>query len=67
MTRIEGIERANLLTQIFSADSLEKVKSAKRKWEEYLEKHPDDLEIVGYGEMLIMLESAFYLLAKSQK
>lgn len=54
-------ERAKLLKDMQSSDlrTLEQVKEVRRRVRAWLQEHPDDQEVIGTNEGLVMLELSF--------
>lgn len=55
---MENVEREQLRQLILRAKTLDEVKEARKKLAAWLKRHPDDKQLLGEGESLVMLESA---------
>mgnify|MGYP001489714293 CR=1 FL=1 len=60
LTSDEELERAELRRRVLSActGSLEAVCRIRQDLTEWLKRHPNDFQLLGEGESLVMLESA---------
>ncbi len=55
---MENVEREQLRQLILRAKTLDEVKEARKKLAAWLKRHPDDKQLLGEGESLVMLEMA---------
>lgn len=58
MDEKERKEREELRRLVLHARTLEEVKEARRRLSLWLKRHPDDKQLLGEGEGLVMLEGA---------
>lgn len=55
---MENVEREQIRQLILRAKTLDEVKEARKKLAAWLRRHPDDKQLLGEGESLVMLEMA---------
>jgi len=47
-------------------ETLEEIVAVRNALQQWLERHPDDAQLLGEGESLVMLESAFLILSEAR-
>lgn len=58
----EKAEREEIRHMVLYAKTLDEVREARRRLSDWLKRHPEDKQLLGEGERLVMLESALMLL-----
>jgi|GEM_PF-2312976 hypothetical protein len=58
MNEEEIKEREQLRQFVLHAKTLDEVKEARKRLSSWLKRHPDDKQLLGEGESLVMLEKA---------
>jgi len=67
LTEEEKKERELLQKRILGKiETLEEVVAVRNALQQWLERHPDDAQLLGEGESLVMLESAFLILSEAR-